>query len=82
MGDNLLRMGNKLPNGAEVVDTRKAPNGQSYVLAFLPGNTVTPWVSWQYHWDDTNDEYSTYWGNYYEDLESGVRDFRSRGAHA
>jgi hypothetical protein len=47
------------------------------VLAYLPHNTVTPFVTWQRNTDDG----STYWGHYFTaaDADEAVADFAKRG---
>ena len=74
---NDLSMGDILPNGATVLRTRKGSNDALYVLAVMPGNVTTPFVSWQYHWD--GEAVHTYWGNYYSSLAHGLADFCNRG---
>ena len=44
------------------------------VLAFLPHNSVTPFVTWVKRLDDA----ATFWGHYYQNLAAAVEGFNER----
>jgi hypothetical protein len=48
------------------------------VLAYLPHNAITPFVTWQ---ANTDEFVSTYWGHYFraDEAEMAVEDFNKRG---
>lgn len=84
-----LRPGDKLANGAIVVATtkvRKTPGSMEHgiLLAILPENNVTPWVSWCFNTNrdpegNVHPEGITpYWGNYAYSWKMAVTDFTER----
>ena len=48
------------------------------VLAYLPHNEITPFVTWQ---RNTAEFKSTYWGHYFKagELDAAIADFEKRG---
>jgi len=68
-----IKMRRTLPPG------REGLNAAEIVLAFLPHNEFTPWVTWQ---RNTEDPYvSTYWGHYFRagEEDDAIADFMKRG---
>jgi hypothetical protein len=69
-------------SGGEIKMRRTLPqtNGQmaaEIVLAHLPHNTITPFVTWQRNIEDG----STYWGHYFgpNEFENAFADWQKRG---
>ena len=57
---------------------RKGSVPSEIVLAYLPHNSITPFVTWQ---ANTEEFVSTYWGNYFkaDETDEAVADFMKRG---
>ena len=66
--------GDKLPNGATVVKTRSAPNGDHFVLATW-GTTRQEWITWA-----VNRSGDTCNGNYFFDEQEGLEDLEKRAS--
>lgn len=66
-----MQVGDKLPNGATLLDTRKDRHGETIVLASFNSE----FVSWTTTNDDAN---TTQTGNYFGDLTTAIADFEAR----
>ena len=75
----MIQIGDKLPNGATVLDLGYRRNHvgekKNYVLCFTSSSAVTPFVSW---FVDINDPSSTSIGHYSKTLEECFSDFKER----
>ncbi len=58
----------------EVLKT-KVEGYKHVILASLPDNTVTPWVTWRV---DPNDYSNRFWGHYFREYSSAEKDFHAR----
>lgn len=65
----VLKVGDWLPNGAQVLAER------SGVILAVSDKAVEPYVTWQ--WDE-RDPASTVWGHYYRSIGAAAYDFESR----
>ena len=66
-----MQVGDKLPNGATLLDTRQDRHGETIVLASF-GSEYVNWIT------SKDDAASTYWGHYFGDLKTAVADFEAR----
>ena len=75
----MIQVGDKLPNGATVLDIGYRCNHvgekKHYVLCFTCSGAVTPFVSW---FVNINDPSSTSIGHYSKTLEECFSDFKKR----
>lgn len=74
--ENGLRVGDLLPNGAMILALRPRPgtrNRNLWMVLAYASESVHPYVTWTMEIDGT-----TFWGNYYEEIEDAVDDFMLR----
>lgn len=48
------------------------------ILAYLPKNEATPWVTWVRNNPDRGGDGTKFWGNYHADYQSAAHDFKTR----
>lgn len=70
-------------SGGEIKMRRPLPDREGMVrceivLAYLPHNSITPFVTWQANTDKYK---STYWGHYFrsDEAAAAIADFEKRG---
>jgi hypothetical protein len=81
-----LKPGDRLENGAIVVFVTKvtkppATMEHGLLLAVLPANKVTPWVSWYFNTNRENPDrepVTTYWGDYYYNTRQAAEGWLAR----
>lgn len=69
-----------------VIKTRRLPDREGrqpceIILCELPGNTLTPFVTWQRNDPARGGDGGRYWGHYFADYEEAKarKDFETRG---
>lgn len=68
----MIKPGDVLLNGAEVISVLHFTNMESLVLCYWEGNP-SPWVTWR-----ADTQGYTYWGNYYKTADGAAEDFNKR----
>lgn len=72
---HLIEPGVTLPNGAIAIASHPADfRGDGIVLAVIPGNDVTPYVTWRFVLGGVD----TFWGNYHRTFDEAIEDFNTR----
>lgn len=72
------------PDADQMIIARKSFNADrehvptELILAYLPKNEATPWVTWFRQDPDRGGNGVRYWGNYHADYRDALADFKTR----